>query len=492
MAQEAVTLIFPHQLYKQHPALDKSRHVYMVEEALYFAQYPFHQHKLTLHRASMQYYQHFLEQKGYQVSYIDSTAQHATIQALIKWLHSKKVHELHYAETDDYLLERRINRYCRQYDMAPRIYTNPGFINHPDEVLDFFNGRKRYFMQDFYIYQRKTHQILIDHKGPVGGHWSFDADNREKIPKGESIPETRFPPAGKYLKEAIGYVQQHYKNNPGDAATCRYPVTHQQAEHWLEQFLEERFRKFGIYEDAIVQTESILYHSMLTPALNIGLLLPIQILEKAIAMAPAHKVPLNSLEGFIRQILGWREFIRILYRREGNKQRTANFWDHERPMPDSFYTGNTGIPPIDQTIHKLLRHGYTHHIERLMVLGNFMLLCELHPDAVYQWFMELYIDAYDWVMVPNVYGMSQFADGGLMSTKPYISSSNYILKMSNYPKGDWCQVWDGLFWRFMHKHREFLGDNQRLGMLVKMLDKMDKQVLRSHLHHAEEFLSKLT
>jgi len=492
MVQEEVTVIFPHQLYKQHPALEKGRPVYLVEEELYFRQYPFHQHKIALHRASMKYYQHFLEKKGYTVTYVDSIDTHASAQQLIKWLHSNKVHVMHYAATDDYLLERRISRYCRQYNMTPITYANPGFINQPAEVSDFFDNRKRYFMQDFYIHQRKTHNILIEHNGPTGGHWSFDADNRKKIPKGERIPDVKYPAVGAYTKEAVAYTKTHYGTNPGDAAHFHYPVTHDQAESWLEQFLEHRFQKFGIYEDAIVQTESILYHSMLTPALNIGLLLPKQILDKAQEIAVAYKVPVNSLEGFVRQILGWREFMRILYVREGSRQRTTNFWDHTKAMPDSFYTGTTGIPPIDQTIHKLLKHAYTHHIERLMILGNFMLLCELNPDAVYQWFMELYLDAYDWVMVPNVYGMSQFADGGLMSTKPYISSSNYVLKMSNYPKGEWCATWDGLFWRFLHQHQAFLGENQRLGMLVNMLHKMDKSTLKAHLHHADQFLGKLS
>lgn len=492
MVQEGVTVIFPHQLYEQHPAVEKGRPVYIVEEALYFRQYSFHQYKIALHRASMKYYQQYLEKKGYRVTYVDSIEKHAAVEQLIKWLHSQKVYELHYVDTDDYLLERRINRYCKQYDLAPRSYANPGFINRPDEVTDFFDGRKRYFMQDFYIYQRKTHNILIEPNGPTGGHWSFDTDNRKKIPKGESIPDVRFPSAGIYTKDAIAYTKAYYNGNPGDAAYFRYPVTHDQAESWLEQFLEHRFQKFGIYEDAIVQTESILYHSMLTPALNIGLLLPKQVLDKALEMAVAYKVPVNSLEGFVRQILGWREFMRLIYVREGSKQRTTNFWDHTNALPDSFYTGTTGIPPVDQTIHKLLKHSYTHHIERLMILGNFMLLCELDPDAVYQWFMELYLDAYDWVMVPNVYGMSQFADGGLMSTKPYISSSNYLLKMSNYPKGEWCTVWDGLFWRFLHKHKGFLDGNQRLGMLVNMLHKMDKQTLKAHLHHADQFLGKLS
>ena len=169
---------------------------------------------------------------------------------------------------------------------------------------------------------------------------------------------------------------------------------------------------------------------------------------------------MNSCEGLIRQIIGWREFIRGVYVCKGVEERTKNFWNFTRPIPNSFYDGTTGIQPLDDTINKINLTGYANHIERLMIIGNFMLLCEFHPDHVYRWFMELFIDSYDWVMVPNVYGMSQFADGGLMSTKPYISSSNYILKMSNYKKGDWCETWDALFWNFMNNQRDFFSKIQ--------------------------------
>jgi deoxyribodipyrimidine photolyase-related protein len=189
--------------------------------------------------------------------------------------------------------------------------------------------------------------------------------------------------------------------------------------------------------------------------------------------------------------MGWREFIHLVYEREGGKQRSTNYWKFSRKIPEGFWTGNTGIEPIDATIKKILATGYCHHIERLMVLGNFMLLCEFDPDQVYQWFMELFIDAYDWVMVPNVYGMTQFADGGLMSTKPYISGSNYLMKMSDYPKGDWQPIWDGLFWRFMHVHRDFFLKNPRLGMLVKTFDKMSPEKQQLHLANAERFLKEL-
>jgi deoxyribodipyrimidine photolyase-related protein len=200
---------------------------------------------------------------------------------------------------------------------------------------------------------------------------------------------------------------------------------------------------------------------------------------------------MNSLEGFIRQVIGWREFIHIVYLREGTKQRTINYWQFKRKIPPSFWSGTTGIEPVDQVIQKILTTGYCHHIERLMILGNFMVLCEFDPDEVYRWFMEMFVDAYDWVMVPNVYGMTQFADGGLMTTKPYISGSNYLMKMGQWQKGNWCNVWDGLFWQFMHKQRSFFSQNPRLGMLLKTFDKMPEEKRQQHLTNATTFLHQL-
>ncbi len=241
----------------------------------------------------------------------------------------------------------------------------------------------------------------------------------------------------------------------------------------------------------MVMKEPILHHSLLSPLINAGLLSPQQVIEETLAESDALAIPLASLEGFLRQVMGWREFIRIVYEREGSRQRTKNYWNHTRKIPPAFYTGETGILPVDTVIRRVLETGYCHHIERLMVLGNFMLLCEFDPDEVFRWFMELFIDSYDWVMVPNVYGMTQFADGGLMTTKPYISGSNYLLKMGDWEKGPWQETWDGLFWRFMHLHRDFFTQNPRLGMLVKTFDKMTVEKRNQHLKKADEFLSKL-
>ena len=222
--------------------------------------------------------------------------------------------------------------------------------------------------------------------------------------------------------------------------------------------------------------------------MNVGLLAPKEVLDQAIAFANENAIPLNSLEGFVRQILGWREFIRGVYETKGVYERTANYWHFNRKIPKSFWNATTGIAPVDATIEKVLATGYCHHIERLMVLGNFMLLCEFDPDEVYKWFMELFIDSYDWVMVPNVYGMSQFADGGLMATKPYISGSSYLMKMSDYKKGDWQLIWDGLFWRFLHTHREFFLKNPRLSMLLKTFDKMPEEKRSEHLRRATDYI----
>ena len=270
-----------------------------------------------------------------------------------------------------------------------------------------------------------------------------------------------------------------------------YPFDFDSSRQWLKQFFEMRFDNFGHYEDAIVAEAMTLHHSVLTPMLNVGLLSPQEVIDKALEHTEEADIPLNSTEGFIRQIIGWREFIRGIYEVKGSEERTRNFWGFNRKIPKSFYDGTTGILPVDKTIKKVLKTGYCHHIERLMILGNFMLLCEFDPKEVYRWFMELFIDAYDWVMVPNVYGMSQFADGGLMATKPYISGSNYLKKMSNYKNGDWQQVWDALFWRFMDVHRDFFLQNPRLGMLVRTFDKMDETKKQRLVSTATDYLDKL-
>jgi deoxyribodipyrimidine photolyase-related protein len=495
---KAATLIFPHQLFKQHPAASNGRKIFLVEEWLFFHQYTFIKQKLVLHRASMQFYKSYLQSQSCEMEYIEATDEKCDIQILIPFLAKQGVTEIHYADTADNWLEKRITKTASASGINITKYSTPNFLNQLTEVEDFFNLKKTYFQTDFYIWQRKKRNILLTANGQAeGGKWSFDHDNRKKFAKGERIPKINFPEGNEFVKEAREYVDLHFGNNYGTADShikgenVFFPVTFEEAENWLDEFLHDRLPLFGVYEDAMVGDESFLYHSTLTPMLNIGLLNSQQIIDKAITAASQESIPLNSLEGFIRQIVGWREYIRIVYEREGSKQRTKNYWGFSRKIPQSFWTGTTGIVPVDKVISRVLKLGYSHHIERLMVLGNFMLLCEFDPDEVYKWFMEMYVDAYDWVMVPNTYGMTQFADGGLMSTKPYISGSNYIMKMSDYKKGDWQLIWDGLFWRFMHVHRDFFGKNPRLALLTKTFDKMPKEKQQQLINAAEDFLDQL-
>ncbi|MDC1430703.1 cryptochrome/photolyase family protein [Bacteroidia bacterium] len=482
-----VGLIFPHQLYKESKVVHNCDVVYIIEEHLYFTQYKFHKQKLVLHRASMKYYADLISSDT-TVKYIHSN----DYQGIGKLFKSLEENEVHCYLTDDYLLERRINRYAKKHAVQLVRYTNPNFINPENDVRDMLSKKKNYFMASFYAESRKKHGILLeDGDKPLGGKWSFDADNRKKVPKGVEIPKVETPASSSYVDEAKKYIEDQFGDNYGDVARFHYAITHADAENHLQRFISERLTLFGDYEDAMVADERWLWHSVLTPMLNVGLLSPKQVIHEVLKAHETHHFPLNSLEGFIRQILGWREFIRGIYSLEGVKQRTTNHFGYSRKIPESFWTGDTGIVPLDQTIKKLLKTGYSHHIERLMLFGNFMMLCEFDPDEVHRWFMEMYVDAYDWVMVPNVYGMTQYADGGLMTTKPYCSGSNYVLKMSDYKKGDWCETWNALYWRFIHVNREEFSKNRRMGMMVNLAKKMEGPKMDMHLDRAEAFLAEL-
>ncbi len=484
------TLIFPHQLFNDHPALKKDRPVYLVEDNLFFSQYAFHKQKLILHRASMKFYKQHLLTSGFTVTYSDHTST-GTLPPTFNDFHAKGIKVIHYADTVDYLLERRLKRYAKHHSLTLVQYPSPNFICTTDFIDTFFAKKKRYFQTEFYIDLRKQKQILVDGENPIGGSWTYDSLNRKKLPSGTTVPERKAITINDYVREAKDYVNKYFPDHYGSAEGFTYPTTYDEAAYALDQFLHNRFKNYGDYQDAIDKDDSFLFHSVLTPALNIGLLQPSYILNKALQVMQDKNVPLNSAEGFIRQILGWREFIRAVYIREGVNERTTNYFNHHRKIPSSFYTGTTGIEPVDRVIQRLLKTGYSNHIERLMILGNFMVLCEFDPDDVYRWFMELYIDAYDWVMVPNVYGMSQFADGGLMATKPYISGSNYILKMSHYKKGEWCTVWDGLYWRFIDTHKQQFSKNPRMSMMVKLLEKMDITKRKNIFQVADTFITSL-
>lgn len=487
-------LLFPHQLFENNPLLAYPGEIFLVEEVLFFRQFKFHQQKIAFHRATMKYYEQFLLGLGRSVTYVEATEARADVRVLLADLKAAGLEKGVVIDPVDDWLMRRMKRLCADLELTLDVLDSPLFLNSRAEVAAYFKaGRKRFFQTDFYKQQRVQRGLLLDEQGsPLGGQWSFDADNRQRYPKGKKVVTTHFPAADVYTTEARAYTKRHFAQNPGVLSEkVTYPIGFEASQAWLDTFLRERFAEFGVYEDAIVYREVLLNHSLLTPMLNVGLLTPQQILQSTLNYAAENDIPLNSLEGFVRQITGWREFIRGIYVAQGRTARTTNFWGFDKKMPAAFYTATTGILPVDETIKKVLETGYCHHIERLMVLGNFMLLCEIDPDEVYRWFMELFIDAYDWVRVPNVYGMSQFADGGGFATKPYLSGSNYLQKMSDYPKGDWQTTWDALFWRFLDKQRVFFLKNPRLSMLVRSFDKFEPAKKQALLTRAEGFLAGL-
>lgn len=486
---EEVNLIFPNQLFEESPLLVNGFDNYLWESNLHFTHYKFHKKKLLLHRASMKFYEDHLNSKNINVNYLE-VSEYPKLKNIFKLLIDKNIEKINTYDPVDYLLERRLKRYSEEYNININYLNNPNFLSNQSDLKELFT-EKRYYLTKFYIKQRKRFNILTEGDSPVGGKWSYDAENRKKLPKDHITPIIPNIPKNKYILEATDYANKHFPNNYGDTNNFNYPITFNDAEDSFINFLEKRMNLFGDYEDAIAKNEEFIYHSILTPALNIGLINPDKIIKLTLEYHNKYNYPLNSLEGFIRQVIGWREFMMGIYKRESVKIRTTNYYNFNNKLPNAFYTSETGIAPLDDTIKKVLKNAYNHHIERLMVIGNFMVLCEIDPDEIYKWFMELYIDAYDWVMVPNVYSMSQYSDGGLVTTKPYISGSNYIRKMSDYKKGDWCEIWDSLYWRFIHKYQDKFAKNPRMSMMINLVNKKSSEDIDNYYKTAENYLSKL-
>lgn len=474
--------IFPHQLFEKHPSLKKGCTIFLIEDRRFFSEFQFHKQKLVFHRACLKNYQQFLESQGYRVKYVEGDFESI--------FDGEKIDSIHLVELDDIELEKRVQSAIKKNKVTLSIDKTPLFLTTQEEFKSVFKGKKHFSCDIFYVYQRRKLNILIDERGkPIGGKWSFDKENRKKLPKSIKVPHPLAFGSNSAVKEAIQYVKKKYSDHPGSVDHFVYPTTHEEAKNALQDFLYNRLNYFGDYEDAIVRKGEVLFHSQLSLLINVGLITPHFVIQETMDYANKEEVPLNSLEGFIRQIIGWREFIRGVYHAIGDHQRRSNFFEHQKKMPKAFYNGSSGVPPIDESIEKLMKTAYLHHIERLMILGNFFLISEISPDEIYKWFMELFIDAYDWVMVPNIYGMSQYADGGLMTTKPYFSGSNYILKMSDYSKGKWCEIWDALFWRFMTKHIEFFETQPRLSILCQMARKKKEDI--DQIKIAETFLRNL-
>ena len=469
--------------------------VFMAESEKTCRSYRAHRHKLVLILSAMRSKADLLRESGYEVAYtrLEDDGGRALGTILSDHLANERYQELVHFETESRGMDARLEALCSEHGLGRKALQSPMFVTAREEFEAYRDSHKRLFMADFYRRQRKRMEILVDANGdPTGGQWSFDAENRKKLPKNLVPPALSRPSWTAHTEDIVSLVNARFDEHPGDASEFWLPTTEAQAGRALESFLKERLSLFGDYEDALSSVHRTVFHSVLSPLMNIGLLTPSAVMDRTLRYAKRHETPLNSLEGFVRQVIGWREFIRGVWNTLPPAHWEQNFWGHQRQLCDHWYDGTTGIPPLDDAINRARTTGYNHHIERLMVVGNLMLLCRIEPKAVYRWFMEMYVDSADWVMAPNVYGMALHSEGGAFTTKPYICGSNYLRKMSDYPKGPWCEVVDGLYWSFVRDHRDFFEKNPRSKMMLGTLKRMDASRRDAIFGAADEFVGRVT
>ena len=473
--------------------IKKTSTVFFMREDRELATYfKFHKHKIIFFFAAMRAYRDEVRKHGFEVIYLDYGADDLSYErALKKTLKAKSIKKGFCFEIEDRFFESRLRPCFESADVELSIWQSPMFLTSREQFADYLKSTRRPFMKTFYESQRRRLDILMDGKKPVGGAWSFDAENRLALPKNQSTPKLPGIQFSAGLKEVIELVDREFSTHPGKGQEFWLPVDRKGAKLWLTAFLKERLLNFGPYEDAIPQHSEFLFHSVLTPFLNCGLLTPQEVVDETLSFSQSHEIPLPSLEGFIRQVIGWREFIRGIYQNFDEKQQGLNFWNHQNKLTKVWYQGGSGVPPLDETIHRVSTRGYAHHIERLMVVGSLMVLLEVQPKEAHRWFMEMFIDSSDWVMGPNVYGMALFSDGGIFATKPYICGSNYLRKMGGYGKGDWCDGVDGLYWNFIKKHESFFLKNPRLSMMARSAQKIPESRWKVISRAADELRKKL-
>ena len=454
-----------------------------------------HKHKLILFLSSMRKYASELKSKKFNIKYYQLNKKNINLtyeDKLSDFIKSKNISKIKMFEVEDKFFEKRILTFSKENNIKISFLDSPMFLNTRNEFKKYLSKVKKPFMATYYKQQRIDKNILMDGDKPIGEKWSFDEDNRKKIPDNFPIPPLPNFTQDTVVKDVKKTVEDFFSDHPGDVSNYWLGSSRKDALKALDLFIKEKIINFGDYEDAVKKNAPFLLHSVLSPYLNVGLITPKEIVKKILDTGKNKKIPLNSLEGFIRQVIGWREFMRGIYQNYDDKLEKTNYFNQHRRLTDDWYYGTTGIEPIDDAIIDVNKYGYTHHIIRLMHLSNVMTLAQLHPKEIYKWFMEMFVDSSDWVMVPNVYGMGLFSDGGIFATKPYICGSSYFMKMMDFKKGDWCNTMDGLYWRFIDRNRKFFSKNPRLSMMVHIFDKMKKDRKKLILSAAEQFIKKNT
>ena len=494
MREKTLRLILGNQLFPlEMQNIEDGETVFMCEDSGLCTYEKHHKSKIALFFNAMRSFRDSLEAANIDCIYYDfnNKFEDSYIKKLSSKIKDYNFSCIRFFEIEDKPFENEIMQMISDLDIKFEILNTPMFLDSRESFKDFVGDKKFLLQANYYKKARKEMDILIENEKPVGGKWSFDDENRKKLPKGYLIPKLPVIKERDDSDEISNFINTEFNDHPGNINNI-FPYTTEQALDWLDTFFEERFKDFGPYEDAIFMGEHFQLHSALSSSMNLGIITPQQIIIKAKDYAEANDIPLNSLEGFVRQIIGWREFIRGIYQNFSEKMINSNYWNHNRKLSEAWYTGDTGIEPLDDAIKGALEFGYTHHINRLMVLASIMNMSRIHPSEIYKWFMEMFVDSSEWVMVPNVFGMGTFADGGIFATKPYISGSSYILRMSNFKKGDWCEIVDGLYWKFIEDNKEFFAKNPRLSLMIRALEKLDQERKLRIFKAAEIFIEEKT
>ena len=398
-----------------------------------------------------------------------------------------RIQEFEYQLSDEYRLDQQLKSLEHSLGVKVEACDSEHFLTSRTKIAEVFKGKKTYLMESFYRQMRKEYGILMepDGKKPLTGKWNYDAANRKKLPKSVQIPEHKTFP-----REVSGLVDTIKKSGVEtigkiNATQFTWPINRQEGMELLEHFLKHKLHAFGTYQDALTTRDDLLFHSNLSFLLNVKILHPLEVVKRVEIYWLEHQeeIDIAQVEGFIRQIIGWREYMRGIYWAKMPAYASLNYFDHTAKLPDWFWTGDTKMRCLKSAIDQSLEEAYAHHIQRLMVTGNFALLLGVHPDEVDAWYLGIYKDAIEWVEITNTRGMSQFADGGIVGTKPYVSSANYIDKMSDYCKGCFYDKkkktgeracpFNSLYWDFYHRHSDKLRKNPRSGMMYRLLDKME-------------------
>ena len=507
MARELV-LVLGDQLERHSPALTAAARddavVLMIESAGEAEHAWSHKQRIALFLAAMRHHAEALRDAGWSVDYQSLDAGHDSLQAgLADAIARHRPTRVHMVEAGEWRVQAMVEAACRGAGVALEVHDDTHFYCRREEFADWARGRKQLVMEFFYRDMRKRFDVLMEDGKPAGDEWNFDRANRgsfgRKGPGAVPAPR-RFEPDA-ITREVLEEVAARFGDHPGALESFAWPVTREQAAAALEDFVVQRLPLFGRYQDAMWQGEPWLYHAHIAAAMNLKLLDPRDAVAAAVEAWRSGHAPLEAVEGFVRQVLGWREFIRGVYWLEMPDYAEHNHFDHERPLPEFFWNAATDLNCLRQCFGDTLENGYAHHIQRLMVIGNFSLLAGLDPRAVCDWFLGIYVDAVEWVELPNTLGMALHADGGIVGTKPYIASGAYIKRMSNYCAG--CRYNPGkrsgedacpftlLYWDFLARHREQLGANPRMGLALKNLERIGAEELAEIRAGAAAFLGTL-